>query len=129
MKKFIITALGLGVLALGPSAMELDAQQAPQGQERSFTAHVVDLACYTVHDLRGDDHRMCAQVCADRGVSLVLLDGDGQIFHPVGGGMPSSGDEENARLHEHAERQVNVTGTVIERGGIRTIVIDEVTGA
>ncbi len=128
MRSFMITTLGLAVLALGPSAAGL-AAQAADGQEQEFTAQVVDVACYTVHDLQGEDHRMCAQVCADQGVSLVLLDSEGRLYHPVGMDMPSSGDEENEQLRPHAERQVNVRGTVIDRGGLRTIVLADVSGA
>lgn len=117
------------LLGLGLATVDLEAQ-APQGQEREFTAQVVDVACYTVHDLKGEEmHRECAQVCADQGVSLVLLDSDGRLYHPVGREMPSSGIEENERLRPHAERQVHVSGTVIERGGLRTIVIEGVSGA
>jgi hypothetical protein len=126
MRNIAVTIVGIGLLFLSPPA--LDAQLA-QGQEREFTAQVVDVACYTVHDLKGDDHRMCAQVCADRGVSLVLLDDNGRLYHPVGTAMPSSGVEENDRLRPHAEQRVNVKGTVIERGGLRTIVLESVSPA
>jgi hypothetical protein len=126
MKEFAVTIVGLGVLLLSPLALKA---QMAQGQERAFTAQVVDIACYTVHDLKGDDHRMCAQVCADRGVSLVLLDDAGRLYHPVGTAMPSSGVEENDRLRPHAEQRVKVKGTVIERGGLRTIVLESVSPA
>lgn len=126
MKSFAMTLVGLGMLLVSPLALEA---QLAQGQEREFNAQVVDVACYTVHDLKGDDHRMCAQVCADRGVSLVLLDDDGRLYHPVGTAMPSSGEEENDRLRPHAEQRVTVRGTVIERGGLRTIVVESVSPA
>lgn len=123
----VLSGLFLGALLMAPLAPAAEAQER---QERSFTAQVVDLACYTVHDLKGEEmHRECAQVCADRGVSLVLLDSEGNLYHPVGMAMPSSGDEENQRLRPHAERQVNVRGAVINRGGLRTIVIESVSAA
>jgi hypothetical protein len=129
MKHAAFSAVGLflGLLLVAPmTAGDLEAQER---QQRSFTAQVVDVACYTVHDLKDEGHRECAQVCADQGVSLVLLDSDGRLYHPVGEAMPSSGDEENERLRPHAERMVNVRGTVIERGGLRTIVIERVSAA
>jgi len=119
-------SLVVGLLLVAPLGGDLEAQER---QERSFTAQVVDVACYTVHDLKDEGHRECAQVCADQGVSLVLLDSDGRLYHPVGEAMPSSGVEENERLRPHAERMVNVTGTVINRGGLRTIVIQSVSAA
>ncbi len=118
-------SLSLLFLLLTPGAAEAQAQ----GETVQFRAQVVDVACYTVHDLTGEDHRMCAQVCADQGVSLVFLDDEGRLYHPVGEEMPSSGDEENARLRPHAERHVDVQGTVIDRGGLRTIVIESISEA
>lgn len=124
---------GLTLLAVAAlSALTLTTQEAQaqaQAQERTveMTVQVVDLACYVVHDLKGEEmHRECAQVCADQGVSLVLLGEDGTIYHPVGRAMPSSGDDLNRQLRPHAERTVRVRGTVLTRAGMNTIVMDNI---
>ncbi len=97
-------------------------QQAPQ--EITLTADVIDLSCKVAHNLSGADHRMCAQVCADRGVPLALF-ANGQVYVPVSMEMP--GSTANAKLREFAEQRVQVKGKVIERAGIKAIVIEQVT--
>ena len=125
MRKLALTALSLGVLAL--SAMPASAQMmqmAEDAEDVSFTATVVDLSCKVVYNLSGDDHRMCSQVCADNGIPLGLVTADGTFYLPVSAGMPGSGD--NERLKPHAEHSVRVTGKVIKRAGMNTIIIDSV---
>jgi hypothetical protein len=91
----------------------------------SFTAQVVDLSCKFVQDASGPDHRMCAQVCADQGQPLGLLGADGQFYLPVNAGMGAAG--ENERLKPFAEQQVQVSGRVIERAGMKAIVLETVS--
>ncbi len=101
----------------------IQAQQA-QPREVTLTANVIDLSCKVVHSLEGPDHRMCAQVCADQGIPLALLGSDGQIYLPVTLAMPGHGD--NERLKPFAEQTVRVKGKVIERGGMKSIIIEEI---
>ena len=99
------------------------------GDTERITAQVIDLSCLVVHDLSGEDHRECAEVCADQGVPLAFLAEDGTIYHPVSMEMPSSGDEINEKLRPHAEQMVEVEGELVDRGGTQGIIIDEVTAA
>ncbi len=123
MRKLALTVLSLGVLAL--SAMPASAQtMAEDAEDVSFTATVVDLSCKVVFNLSGDDHRMCSQVCADNGIPLGLLTADGTFYLPVSAGMP--GTSANERLKPHAEHTVRVTGKVIKRAGMNTIIIESV---
>ena len=124
MFKFAITTLALGIVAL--SAQPVSAQmQAAEGREVSFTASVVDLSCNTVFGLAGADHRMCAQVCFDNGIPLALLDENGTLYLPVTMAMGQErGDKD---LRGHAEHTINVTGKVIERGGLYTILIESIS--
>jgi hypothetical protein len=69
---------------------------------------------------------MCAQVCADKGIPLALF-ANGQVYVPVSLDMPGTGA--NARLKEFAEQKVTVEGKVIDRGGFKTIVIEEIRKA
>jgi hypothetical protein len=101
------------------------AQTMAEGEDVEFTAQVVDLSCKIVFDLSGDEHRMCAQVCADNGIPLGLLGEDGDFYIPVSSGMPGQGA--NERLRGHAEHTVQVRGKVIERGGMKSIIIESLT--
>jgi hypothetical protein len=98
---------------------------APEGKEATVQGTVVDLSCKFRHGLTGADHRMCAQVCADRGIPLAILGNDGRLYMPVSSGMP--GEDQNARLKEFAEQQVTIRGTVFEAGGASAIEIASVS--
>jgi hypothetical protein len=64
---------------------------------------------------------------ADKGQPLALLNADGQFYLPVSNGMGAAGG--NARLREFAEQNAKVTGKVIERGGVKAIIIEQITKA
>jgi hypothetical protein len=122
MSKVFKSLLTLAALTLAVSG-GLEAQQAT-GESVTITAQVIDLSCKVAHDLSGAEHRMCSQVCSDRGVPLALLGSDGQIYVPVSEAMP--GSSENAQLREYAEETVTVTGRVVQRGGLNGFVIESV---
>lgn len=118
-------ALALAVLGGALGARAATAQQmAEMPPPQTITANVVDTACYINQNLHGADHKMCAEVCAKAGVALGLLGSDGNLYIATGPGMPSVG--QNEALLPYAEETVQVTGSVLERGGTRSIVIDKI---
>ena len=127
MKRLIpsIGALALVALALPVAASAQDMPKPPEGHAATVSGTVIDVSCKFRHNLTGDGHRMCAQVCADIGIPLAILGDDGTLYMPVSAGMP--GDNQNAVLKEYAEQKVRVTGTVFEAGGAKAIQIESVT--
>lgn len=120
---------GLGVAAVLALALPSLAQaqmmgNAPEGKEATIYGTVIDVSCKFRHGLSGAEHRMCAQVCADKGVPLAILTNDGKLYVPVSQGMP--GGNESERLKDFAEQQVTVKGTVFEAGGARAIQIESI---
>ena len=125
MKKLALMIAAAGFMALGARpavAQEMEMKMA-EGEDVEFTAQVVDLSCKVVYGLTGEEHRMCAQVCADQGIPLVLLH-EGEIYLPVDKAMPGMGA--NEQLKPHAEQEVKVKGKVIERAGQKTIIIESI---
>ncbi len=124
MYKFALTTLALGFLAL--SAQPASAQmQVAASTPITLTASVVDLSCNSVYGAAGPDHRMCSQVCFDQGIPLALLSEDGTLYRPVTMAMGQErGDKD---LRGHAEHTVTVTGRVISRGGVNTILIESIS--
>jgi hypothetical protein len=119
---FPVVAVALLSLAL-PS--EGAAQmQAPEGTTATITGTVVDVSCKFGQGLTGADHRMCAQVCADRGIPLAILGDDGKLYVPVTAAMPGEG--QNERLKEFAEQSVTITGKIFPAGGAQAIQIESV---
>lgn len=121
-------SLGFLVLAgIALAATPAAAQQAAAGQQgrtTTITGEVIDLSCRLGQGLSGESHRMCAQVCADRGIPLAILGSDGNVYLPISTAMP--GESQTARLREHAEHRVRVTGRVVERSGARAIFIETI---
>ncbi|MBI4539192.1 MAG: hypothetical protein HY704_06770 [Gemmatimonadetes bacterium] len=117
-----VTVLALPLLAARPAAAQ---QPGAMGQSVEFTAQVVDLSCKLQANLSGDSHRQCAQVCADAGIPLALLGQDGTLYIPLTEGMP--GKSQNDRLRPHAEHTVRVKGKVVERAGLKGIILESVT--
>jgi hypothetical protein len=120
MRKAVLAVLALAAFVVSTGTAE--AQQA--GNQVTLSAQVIDFACKVAGDMSGPEHRMCTQACADQGVPLALLGSDGHIYVPIGEGMPSG--SQNSRLRDYAEQQVTVVGRVIERGGVRGIMIQEI---
>ena len=118
---------GLSALALMAIILPASAQaqmEAPSYEVQTITGTVVDLSCKFGHGLSGADHRMCAQVCADKGIPLVILGSDGKLYLPITADMP--GSSSNDLLKEFAEQEVTVTGKVFSAGGASAIRIDEI---
>jgi hypothetical protein len=116
-----LTVVAAGLSLAGASTAAAQGMQAPKGTQRTITGTVVDVSCKFGQGLSGNDHRMCAQVCADKGIPLAILGSDGTLYLPTSAAMP--GDGQNARLKEFAEQQVTVTGTVFPAGGANAIQI------
>ena len=98
----ILVAFGWSLLG-SAAAVPLAAQQTPAGETVTITADVVDLSCKYVQNASGAEHKMCAEVCADKGQPLGLLTADGQFLLPVNAGMGAAG--ENARLKPFVEEK------------------------
>ncbi|MGH2373231.1 MAG: hypothetical protein ACREJ4_00400 [Candidatus Methylomirabilaceae bacterium] len=92
-----------------------------QGDSVTVRGVVVDVSCKFGQGLTGDQHRMCAQVCADRGIPLAILADDGTLYIPTSAAMP--GDGQNGRLKDFAEQRVTVRGKAFKAGGARALQI------
>ncbi|MGQ0562719.1 MAG: hypothetical protein ACT443_12700 [Gemmatimonadota bacterium] len=120
---FACLALAL-MLPARASAQEASKAAKPVGEAVTVTAQVVDLSCKFVQNASGPDHKMCAEVCADKGQPLGLLTSDGRFLLPVNAGMGAAG--ENARLKPYVEQSVTVKGRLLEHNGFDAIVIETI---
>lgn len=117
-----VLALGLA-MPISASAQQMMGHK-PESHAVTVRGTVVDLDCRFRNGLKGDGHRMCAQVCADKGLPLAILGDDGKLYMPVGGGMP--GDPQNGRLKEFAEQEVVIQGNAYEAGGATALEIESI---
>ncbi|MBY0508159.1 MAG: hypothetical protein K2X03_29870 [Bryobacteraceae bacterium] len=91
-----------------------------------LTALVVDTGCYVSHNSKGEKHRTCATNCAKSGVPLALLDeATGTLYLPIA----SDHQNPNTKLMPFIEKKVRVTGTPMEKGGLKGFAIKTVEAA
>ena len=115
-----ILSLGIGLGALGWA-------QERQGAEKTFVGHVVDLACYIGHGSGGESHRECAATCARGGIPLAILDqASGTLYLPL---AKSHHAPANNELLPFVEADIRVTGTVVDKDGMKAILLKSVSKA
>lgn len=122
MKHLVAVAaiLVVSVTAPRPASAQM-MSKAPASKSATITGTVVDVSCKFGQGLSGADHKMCAEVCSDRGIPLAILGDDGKLYIPASSSMP--GDAQNARLKPFAEQKVKVSGKVFAAGGASAIQI------
>ncbi|MCL6506743.1 MAG: hypothetical protein K6T59_06940 [Bryobacteraceae bacterium] len=122
MKTYLACLAVLGLLAGG--AVRLLGQA--RGKSVTISGEIVDTACYIGHDSKGAAHAKCATMCAKAGIPLALLDSRSGLLY-----LPVSLDHKNPneRLLPFVEKKVQVTGTVLEKAGMRGIVIRQIAEA
>ena len=133
MKRVLAVAAAFVVAAVAVSARSAHAQgadkgkampmhmQAPTSHQATITGTVVDVSCKFGQGLGGPDHKMCSEVCSDRGLPLAILGNDGKLYIPTSPAMP--GDAQNSRLRPFAEQKVTISGKVFAAGGANAIQI------
>ncbi len=113
-------------LALVPAAAAADDGSV------TVVGEVVDTTCYLLHDGRGPGHKDCAVACAQGGTPAALLDDKtGHLVFALGTiskEMHHAHRPDEALLPYVGDR-VKVRGRLVERGGVRAIVIDAVERA
>lgn len=93
---------------------------------QTWTGEVMDLACYLQHPETGQGagHAACAAECITNGLPAGLKVGD-QLFLLMGKGH----DSVASKLAPLAGKQTKVTGRLVESGGLKTIVLEEIVPA
>jgi len=118
------------IIRLGLAAVTLVALALPAAaaeQKISVTGEVIDSACYIKMGARGESHRECAQKCADAGIPLALVEeGSNKVVW-----LASENDAEtpNKTLRPFAGRKVTITGSWVERGGAKLLIVQSVKPA
>jgi hypothetical protein len=123
----IILALGAAIGVSAPAAAQQMQMQQPKSTQRTITGTVIDVSCRFGQGLTGAEHKMCSEVCADKGIPLAILSDDGKLYLATSPAMP--GESQNARLRPFAEQKVTVSGKVFEAGGASAIQIDRIAAA
>ena len=93
-------------------------------KKTTVVGHIVGTACYMGHESKGEEHLACATECAKAGIPLAILEsGTGKLYLPLATDHHSSA---NKQLMPYIEKDVRVSGTVVEKGGLKAIVIEKI---
>ena len=115
-----LSLCGVVLLALG--GLRIGIAQHHTETETTFVGRVVGLACYLGHGTVGDSHRECALTCAKTGIPMAILDQSTQTLY-----LPLAKDHHeaaNTELMPFVEKEVRVTGTVVEKDGMKAIILE-----
>ncbi len=129
MKRFVIVLalVSAGALAAVAAHAAAAAHAAPAAPKAvTLKGEIVDMGCYLGHEAKGEKHKSCATKCIAGGMPMGLLTADNKLFL-------LTLDHDNADPYNQAKNlagdQVELTGTVMERGGMRALDVTAVKAA
>jgi hypothetical protein len=88
----------------------------------TLTGEIVDTGCYLGDGARGEKHIDCATKCIANGMPMALLTNKGKLYLLT---LDHDNPDPYNKLKEMAGKTVAVTGTVMERSGMRGIDVTE----
>jgi hypothetical protein len=94
------------------------ATQPAKAKQATLTGEIVDTGCYLGHGEKGAKHQQCAQLCINKGMPMGLLTAAGDLYLLV---PPHSNTDAYKKVKDWAAKNVEVTGTVMERNGMKSI--------
>ncbi|MCK0135692.1 DUF3316 domain-containing protein [Arenibacter sp. S6351L] len=91
---------------------------------KTIKGEVLDMSCYVTQDAIGQGHKKCAQACLDKGLPAGILGEDGNVYLLV---EDHSAADAYKEVIAHAAEKVEVTGKVIDKNGVKSLVVEKVT--
>ena len=117
-------------LAVVPSSILLLTFTTVLGHEKkhsrqvAVSGRIVGVACYLEHGSMGEKHLACATACARKGIPLAVLESKTDtLYLPLASEHHKSA---NGELMPFVENAVTVTGTLVEKSGVKAIRIEKV---
>lgn len=114
MRKLWILPVAVVLIALGAGTPW--AQDSSAADVQTLSGHVVCLNCYLAKGAMGTDHRKCALKCMGQGQPSALLVGSQLYLLESSHGRPY-----NKEMRKYAEKDVTVTGKVLQKDGMSVI--------
>lgn len=114
----------VGALMLAQAAEQKGAD--PKNATRiTVTGYVRDSGCvHRFHEVVKPLPNGCVEACVRGGSPLVILTRNEEVYHPISGEMPDV--DVRPRLLPFVGKLVKVTGPVYERGGSRSIALEQI---
>jgi hypothetical protein len=91
----------------------------------TVTGYVRDSGCvHRFHEVVKPLPNGCVEACVRGGSPLVILTKSEEVYHPISGEMPNV--DVRPKLLPFVGKLVKVTGEVYERGGSRSIALEQI---
>ena len=116
----VLAVLVAMALAVGVHADDKAMKAAPKASV--VKGELVDMGCYMGHEARGEKHKGCATKCVAGGMPMGLLSADNKLYLLT---LNHDNADPVNQCKDLMAAQVELTGVVSERGGMRSI---DVTG-
>jgi hypothetical protein len=115
----------VAVAAFGIASGEDKKAEAPKSV--TMTGEIVDMGCYMGHNAMGEQHAACAAKCIGMGMPMGLLtDKDKKLYLIT---PPHDNQDAFNQCKDMAGSMVQMTGTVMEKDGVKAITVTAVTKA
>ena len=121
MNRLAAVLAGVLLLTWSPSVIAHEGEHTEttaKAKVATLTGEVVDTGCYLGHAEKGAKHQQCAQVCINKGMPMGLLTATGDLYLLV---PPHSNAEAYKKMKDWASKNVEVTGMIMERNGMKSI--------
>ena len=125
MRKAWLVLIGLLIVTSLVAGNRLFGMEEKGAAAVTLKGTVVDMHCYVTHGIRDAKHTACSNACIARGVPAGFLADDGKLY-VLFGQKPFSVKETVAGM---ADVPAILTGTPVERNGIRGIQIEKIERA
>ena|SRR5882724_7558552 len=111
----------IGLIA-GVSGLLVTFAQDNKSSEVTLKGEVVDMHCYIANGEKGANHAGCANACISRGVSPGFLASDGKLYLIFNDKLTPVKD----KIANLAGQPVALTGTLVERDGVRAVILKHI---
>jgi hypothetical protein len=117
-------AASLVLMLAGVPAHGQDPNKENKGTSATVLGYVRDAACLMRHPDVTKPTNDCALMCIKEGAAIVIATKDGELYTPIGPEIPDTSQRE--KLMPYVAKYVRAKGRVFERGGMRTIAIEQI---
>ncbi len=95
------------------------------GDVKTIKGEVVDVSCYVAMGAKGEDHKTCALNCLKAGEPAgIVEEKTGDIYLVVN--TEDHAVNPSQKVMPYVAKKVEATGTVNEKGGVKTIDIKDI---
>ncbi len=125
-----VSLLGLAAVLsslLLPILTTVLAHEKKHSRQVSVSGRIVGVACYLEHGSIGEKHLACARACAKQGIPLAILENKTDtLYLPL---VSEHHESANGELMPFVEKAAIVSGTLVEKSGVKAIRIEKIEAA